>query len=325
MHRRDLFKLLSALPFVPGLAKSSNTPDLKSSPRSKSVKDICPAVLDELANRQKNGPVSGLTTGFNDLDSLTGGFHAGDLIVIGGRPSMGKSTLALNIAANLALNQDKPQSVGYFSMYATEDEVTTRLISSISRTPMPQLYSGDFTDDKWPEIIEANQKLSQAPLFIEDTPAQSDTSLYEQAISLKAQTPDLSLIVIDEIQLMHTDRVTGDRSEELAVISHSLKELAQKLQVPVIVISQLSRSVEERSNKRPIIRDLGPAIALGQNADLVLFLYRDEIYNPENLRKDEAEIIVARNRRGRNGSALMSFEGKYATFRNYVPDFSGWS
>jgi replicative DNA helicase len=285
------------------------------------LKDICSPMIDRLDMlHQAGAEITGLSTGYTELDKLTQGLQKGDLIILAGRPSMGKTTLALNIAENAAFNMQNPTPIAVFSMEMSTEQLALRFVSSLGQVSQGHLRNGRFSDDDWPRINSAIQQMSQAPVFIDDTPALTPTGVRASARRLKRQH-DIGLIVVDYLQLMSTGGSAENRTTEISEISRSLKALARELEVPVIVLSQLNRSVEQRPDKRPIMSDLRESGAIEQDADLIAFIYRDEVYNPDSAKKGQADIIIAKHRNGEIGDLSLTFRGQFSRFENYVPEF----
>ncbi|HUY82988.1 MAG TPA: replicative DNA helicase, partial [Steroidobacteraceae bacterium] len=260
------------------------------------VKTVLPAVvdrIDELYNSK--GQITGISTGFKQLDEMTSGLQSGDLIVIAGRPSMGKTTLAVNIAENAALGSNKAAAI--FSMEMSAESLTLRMISSLGRINQAHLRSGRLQEDDWPRIDSAMTQLSNARIFVDETPALTPTEVRARARRLKRER-GLDLIVVDYLQLMQVAGTKENRATEISEISRSLKALAKELKVPVIALSQLNRGVEQRVEKKPVMSDLRESGAIEQDADLILLIYRDEVYDQNTTRKGIADIIVAKQRNG---------------------------
>ncbi len=259
--------------------------------------------------------ITGLATGLSDLDELTTGLQPSDLIIVAGRPSMGKTTLAMNMAEHVAIKSGKPVLV--FSMEMPADSLAMRMMSSLGRIDQHRLRTGKLDDQDWPRVTSAVHMLSEAPLFIDDTPALSPAELRARARRLAKEHGELGLIVVDYLQLM---RVSGvkieNRTAEISEISRSLKALAKELNVPVIALSQLNRSLEQRQDKRPMVSDLRESGAIEQDADLICFIYRDEVYNEDSPDKGCAEIIVAKQRNGPIGRVRVAFLGQYTRFED---------
>ncbi|PCJ30320.1 MAG: replicative DNA helicase [Gammaproteobacteria bacterium] len=281
------------------------------------VKEVLGAVVDRIDTLFENdSPITGLSTGFTDFDEQTSGLQPADLVIVAGRPSMGKTTFAMNLAENAAIKSHQPVAV--FSMEMPADSLAMRMLSSLGQIDQTRLRSGRLNDDDWPRLTSAIALLNEAPLFIDDTPALTVTELRARARRLKREH-GLSLIVIDYIQLMQGSGNSGDnRATEVSEISRSLKALAKELSVPVVALSQLNRSLEQRPNKRPIMSDLRESGAIEQDADLIVFIYRDEVYNEDSPDKGKAEIIIAKQRNGPIGTVALTFQGKYTRFENFA-------
>ena len=280
--------------------------------------------IETLYGRDNDSDVTGIATGFADLDRMTSGLQPGDLIVVAGRPSMGKTAFSINIAENVALDTNK--AVAIFSMEMGGAQLAMRMIGSVGRLNQHTLRTGKLEDEDWSRMTHALGRLNEAPIFIDETAALNSLELRSRARRLHRQNDGLGLIVIDYIQLMSSP-TTGKggggetRATEISEISRSLKALAKELHVPVIALSQLNRSLEQRPNKRPIMSDLRESGAIEQDADLILFIYRDEVYNPDTEDKGKAEIIVGKQRNGPIGTVGMTFRGEYTRFENLAHDY----
>ncbi len=286
-----------------------------------SLKDVLPATVDRIDMlHQSGGETTGISTGYTEFDKKTAGLQAGDLIIIAGRPSMGKTTLAVNIAENAAIGGRHPTAI--FSMEMSADQLAFRMISSLGRVDQTHLRTGRFPDEDWSRINTAVQLMSEAPIFIDDTPALSPTDVRARARRLKREH-GLGLIVLDYLQLMQVPGNKENRTAEISEISRSLKALAKELEVPVIALSQLNRGVEQRTDKRPVMSDLRESGAIEQDADLICFIYREEVYDPDTPRKGVADIIISKQRNGPIGEFPLTFVGKYTKFENWVPDTYG--
>ncbi len=284
----------------------------------RALKQILPAAVDRIdLLHQSEGNITGVSTGYTEFDKLTAGLQAGDLIIIAGRPSMGKTTLAVNIAENAAIGAKIPTAI--FSMEMPAQQLAFRMISSLGRVDQTHLRTGNFPDEDWSRINTAVQLMSDAPIFIDDTPAMSPTEIRARARRLKREH-GLGLIVIDYLQLMQVPGNKENRATEISEISRSLKALAKELDVPVIALSQLNRSVEQRPDKRPVMSDLRESGAIEQDADLIIFIYREEVYNPDTPRKGIADITIAKQRNGPIGDFPLTFVGRFTKFENWVPD-----
>lgn len=260
--------------------------------------------------------ITGISTGFNDLDEKTSGLQPADLIIIAGRPSMGKTAFAMNIAEHAAIKQKKPVLI--FSMEMPSTALALRMMSSLGRIDQHKIRTGDLQDADWPRITSAVSLLSQQSLFIDDTPGLNPTELHARARRLHREQGELGLIVVDYLQLMRVPGFRENRTTEISEISRSLKLLAKELNVPVIALSQLNRGLEQRTDKRPVMSDLRESGAIEQDADLIAFIYRDEVYNENSPNKGQAEIIIAKQRNGPIGKLMLTFLGKYTRFENYT-------
>ncbi|MGV6853165.1 MAG: replicative DNA helicase, partial [bacterium] len=259
--------------------------------------------------------ITGITSGFTDFDKMTAGLQKGDLIIVAGRPSMGKTTLAMNMAETAAIKAKV--GVAVFSMEMGDEQLAVRLISSLGRINQGNLRTGNLHDDEWPRVTSAVSMLSETEIYIDETPALSPSDLRSRARRLARET-NLGLIVVDYLQLMQLPGSTENRAQEISEISRSLKALARELDVPVIALSQLNRSVEQRPNKRPMMSDLRESGSIEQDADLIVFIYRDEVYNKETQYKGLAEIIIGKQRNGETGTVKLTFQGQFTRFDNYV-------
>lgn len=275
--------------------------------------------IDQLYHSKES--ITGLATGLSDLDEITSGLQASDLVIVAGRPSMGKTTLAMNIAEHAAIKAAKPVLV--FSMEMPADSLAMRMMSSLGRIDQHRIRTGKLNDDDWPRVTSAVHMLSEAPLFIDDTPALSPGDMRARARRLAKEQGSLGLIVVDYLQLMKAPGFSADnRTAEISEISRSLKSLAKELQVPVIALSQLNRSLEQRADKRPVMSDLRESGAIEQDADLICFIYRDEVYNTESSDKGTAEIIISKQRNGPIGRVRVAFIGKFTRFEDLA--FNGY-
>ncbi len=280
------------------------------------ISELLSANIDALEERQGNkSALTGVPSGFGMLDSLTSGFQKSDLIIIAARPAMGKTSLALNIARNAAVDSNIPVAV--FSLEMSKEQLSLRMLTSEARLNSARLRSGFFTNDDWVRLTGAADVLQHAPIFIDDSPNVSAMDIRAKARRIKKEK-DLGLIIIDYLQLMRTNVSNERRDLEISEISRSLKILAKELNIPVVALSQLNRMLEQRSDKRPMLSDLRESGALEQDADVVAFIYRDEIYNKneDNANKGKAEIIVGKQRNGPTGTAYLAFLDKYTRFEN---------
>jgi replicative DNA helicase len=263
------------------------------------------------------GEITGTPTGFKSFDKLTAGLQPSDLIIIAGRPAMGKTTLAMNIAEHAAIKHDVP--VAIFSMEMSSLQLVMRLFSSLGQIDQTRLRTGSLDDLDWPKLTSAMNLLHKSRIFIDETPSLSPSELRARARRLKREH-DIGLIVVDYIQLMAVPGTRENRATEIAEISRSLKAIAKELQVPVVALSQLNRALEQRPNKRPIMADLRESGSIEQDADLIVFIYRDEVYNEETSEKGKAEIIVGKHRNGPTGTVVLTFQGQWLRFVNYAPE-----
>jgi replicative DNA helicase len=258
--------------------------------------------------------LTGTPSGFRDLDRLTSGFQPGNLIIVAARPSMGKSALALCIAANMGVRHNVP--VGLFTLEMSKSEVTQRLMCSEAKVESQRLRNGKLQQDDWPRLTAACDKLAKAPIYVDDTGLLNMMEVRSKARRLKARHPNLGLIIVDYLQLLTPShrRDSDGRVQEVSEMSRSLKILARDLDVPILALSQLSRAVEQRTDKRPILSDLRESGSIEQDADLVAFVYRDEYYNEDSDQQGLAEVILAKHRNGPTDSVKLSFLKRYAKF-----------
>jgi replicative DNA helicase len=283
------------------------------------VKDALAQTLDRIdVLYRSDSKITGLATGFSDFDDKTSGLQRSDLIIIAGRPSMGKTSFALNIAEYVAIKHHLPVAV--FSMEMSNEQLVMRLISSLARINLQSVRTGKLQDDDWNRMTPVIAQLEKTPLFIDETPALNPTELRARARRLKHEQGQLGLIVIDYLQLMQVPHTKENRATEVSEISRSLKILAKELDVPVVALSQLNRNLELRSDKRPQMADLRESGSLEQDADLIAFIYRDEVYNDNSPDKGVAEIIIAKQRNGPIGTTRLTFLGQYTRFENYIED-----
>ncbi len=290
----------------------------RSSNGFRGIKDLLTKTVEQIDYLyEQDGNISGVTTGFRDFDEKTTGLQKGELIIVAGRPSMGKTTFAMNMAENTAIAQGTPVAV--FSMEMPAESLAMRMISSMGRIDQHRLRTGQLHDEDWPRITSAVSLLSEAKIFVDDTPALSPTDLRARARRLKREH-GLGLIVIDYLQLMTTGSSTENRATEISEISRSLKALAKELELPVVALSQLNRSLEQRPNKRPVMSDLRESGAIEQDADLIVFIYRDEVYDQESPDKGTAEIIIGKQRNGPIGTTRLTFLGQFTKFENFSPE-----
>ena len=269
---------------------------------------------------ESQGTVTGLPTGFHELDEMTAGLQPSDLIILAARPAMGKTTFALNIAEFAALKTKKAAVV--FSMEMSASQLAFRLISSMGRVNATRLRTGQLEDEDWSRVNSAIRMLSEVKIFIDDTPALSPNDVRSRARRFKREH-DLGLIVIDYLQLMQVPGSSENRTNEISEISRSLKALAKELNIPVIALSQLNRGLESRTDKRPVMSDLRESGAIEQDADIIVFIYRDDYYHKDSADKGLAEILISKHRNGATGSVKLRFFGEYTRFDNLAHDSVG--
>ncbi len=272
--------------------------------------------IDELYHRDNQSDITGIPTGFADLDRMTSGMQGGDLIIVAGRPSMGKTAFSLNIGEYVAVSHGLPVAV--FSMEMAGTQLAMRMLGSVGRLDQHRLRTGRLLDEDWPKLTHAIQKMNDAQLFIDETPALNPMELRARSRRLARQCGQLGLIIIDYLQLMSGSGGGENRATEISEISRSLKGLAKELNCPVIALSQLNRSLEQRPNKRPVMSDLRESGAIEQDADVILFIYRDQVYNPDSPDKGTAEIIIGKQRNGPIGTVRLTFLGEYTKFDNFT-------
>ena len=283
------------------------------------IKTLLPQVadrIDQLFQRDSTSDVTGIPTGFADLDSMTSGFQPGDLIIVAGRPSMGKTAFSLNIAENVALDTGLPVAV--FSMEMGATQLAMRMIGSVGRLDQHRMRTGRLEDEDWVRLTTALGKLNDAPMFIDESAGLNALEVRARARRLHRQCGKLGLIVIDYLQLMAATRQGENRATEVSEISRALKALAKELDVPVVALSQLNRGLEQRPNKRPVMSDLRESGAIEQDADVILFIYRDQVYNPDSPDKGTAEIICGKQRNGPIGTVRLTFLGEHTRFENFT-------
>jgi replicative DNA helicase len=272
--------------------------------------------IETLYGRDNSSDVTGTATGFTDLDRMTSGLQPGDLIIVAGRPSMGKTAFSINIAENVALDSKLP--VAIFSMEMGATQLAMRMLGSVGKLNQHDLRTGRLQDDDWGRLTHALGKLNDAPIHIDESAALTALEVRARSRRLHRQNNGLGLIVVDYIQLMSSNmgKASENRATEISEISRSLKSLAKELHVPVVALSQLNRSLEQRPNKRPVMSDLRESGAIEQDADLILFIYRDEVYNSDSPDKGKAEIIIGKQRNGPIGKVELAFRGEYTRFDN---------
>ncbi|MFM2152775.1 MAG: replicative helicase [Pseudomonadota bacterium] len=275
--------------------------------------------LEALYERQTE--ITGVPTGFTAFDKMTAGLQKGDLIIVGGRPSMGKTSVVMNMAGHIAIEEKRPVAV--FSLEMSADSLTTRLFASEARVDGQRLRTGKLLDSDWPKLARAADRLFKAPMHIDDSAGLTALEMRAKCRRLKAKTGELALVVVDYLQLMRGKPGTDSREQEISEISRGLKALAREMECPVIALSQLNRSLEKREDKRPQMSDLRESGAIEQDADLICFIYRDEVYNKENSPdKGIAEIIIGKQRNGPTGTVRVAFQRDYTRFENLAEEQS---
>jgi len=272
--------------------------------------------IDELFN--SDDALTGVSTGFNDFDDRTSGLQKADLVIVAGRPSMGKTTFAMNMCENVAIGAGVP--VAIFSMEMPAEALTMRMISSLGRINQQAVRSGKLEDDDWPRVTSAVNILSQAKIFIDDSAALTPNEIRARCRRLQKEHGQLGMVMVDYLQLMRAPEAGDNRVNEISAISRGLKALAKELNCPVVALSQLNRSLEQRPNKRPVMSDLRESGAIEQDADLIVFIYRDEVYNEDSPDKGKAEIIIAKQRNGPIGTVNLTFQGQFTRFDNFARD-----
>ena len=312
MHSRELLDIAEKKIFEIGDHGSKGASGFKG------MKELLKTTVERIDELFERGDaITGTATGFDQFDENTSGLQKGDLIIVAGRPSMGKTSLAMNMAEYAVIQ--KQETVAIFSMEMPSHQLTMRMLSSIGRINQQNIRTGKLSDEDWPRLTSAVSMLSESKLFIDDSAALSPTEIRARARRLKREH-GLSLIVIDYLQLMQVTGSNENRTNDVSEISRSLKALAKELEVPVIALSQLNRSLEQRTDKRPVMSDLRESGAIEQDADLIVFIYRDEVYNEETPDKGTAEIIVAKQRNGPIFKTRLTFLGQYTRFENFIPE-----
>ena len=287
-----------------------------------SIKSLLAKAVDKIEMLyEQDGDITGASTGFTDLDEKTSGLQPADLIIVAGRPSMGKTTIAMNMAENVALKSGMPVAV--FSMEMPGEALAMRMMSSLGRIDQHKVRTGKLDDDDWPRLTSAINLLAETKMFIDDTPALTPTEVRSRARRLTREHGQLGLIVLDYLQLMQSPSSGDNRVQQISDISRGLKALAKELNVPVIALSQLNRNLEQRPNKRPVMSDLRESGAIEQDADLIIFVYRDEVYHEDSPDKGIAEVIIGKQRNGPLGTVRLTFLGQYTRFENFAGVYSG--
>jgi replicative DNA helicase len=276
--------------------------------------------LDELFNKPEG--LSGITSGFTEIDNRTSGFQKADMVVVAGRPSMGKTTYAMNLVENALIATKRPCIV--FSMEMPSESIVMRMLSSIGKIDQTRIRSGKLIEDDWPKLSSAVNILKDLPLYIDDTPALTPQDMRARCRKVYRENDnDLGLVMVDYMQLMQVTGASEGRSQEISEISRSMKAIAKEFSCPIIALSQLNRALEQRPNKRPVMSDLRESGAIEQDADIIAFIYRDEVYNEDTPDKGIAEIITGKHRNGPIGTDRLAFVGKYTRFENLAAGYEG--
>ena len=301
---------------------SLNDEASRTSTNIQKLDELIPQSIERMNEIAKNGSsLLGASTGYKDLDSKLQGLQDGDLIIVAARPSMGKTALSMNIVENLVLNKDVPGGVLVFSLEMPAESLTTRLLASNAKIDQQKVRSASMNQADLKKFMESSSKLKDLPLYIDDSSMLSPMELRARARRIARQEPNgLSLIVVDYLQLMQLPASQENRVNQISEISRSLKMLAKELNVPVIALSQLNRAVEQRPNKRPIMADLRDSGAIEQDADVILFIYRDEVYNEDSEEGNKAEIIIGKQRNGPIGKVNLTFLKEYTRFEDFAVD-----
>ncbi len=268
--------------------------------------------IDELYN--SGGDITGLSTGYQELDRMTSGLQKSDLVIVAGRPSMGKTSFAMNLVEHAVLNQEKPILV--FSMEMPADQLIVRMLSSIGRIDQTRIRNGKLEQEDWPKLSAAVTKMKDVPLYIDDTPALTPTEIRSRARRVAREAGGLGMIMVDYLQLMRVAGFNEGRTAEISEISRNLKAVAKEFDCPMVALSQLNRALEQRPNKRPVNSDLRESGAIEQDADVIMFIYRDEVYHEDSPDKGVAEIIIGKQRNGPIGTARLAFIGQFTRFEN---------
>lgn len=285
------------------------------------IRELLGPAMDRLGEIcAHDGEITGVPTSFDQFDQMTAGLQPSDLIIVAGRPAMGKTTWAINIAENAALRQKVPVAV--FSMEMSAMQLVMRMFSSLGQVDQNRLRTGKLSDQDWVNLQSALEILNKTNIFIDETPSLSPSEIRARARRMRREH-DIGLVVVDYLQLMQVPGNKENRATEIAEISRSLKALAKELNIPVIALSQLNRALEQRPNKRPVMADLRESGSIEQDADLIVFIYRDEVYNEDTQDKGKAEIIIGKHRNGATGKVDLVFQGEYLRFRNFTPDYYG--
>jgi len=290
----------------------------RSSSGLAAIRDVLAPVMERIETLyESDTAITGVPTGFSDLDDRTSGLQAGDLVIVAGRPSMGKTSFAMNLCETAAIKEKL--AVAVFSMEMPAEQLTMRMLSSLGRIGLQKVRTGKLADEDWPRLTATLTMLNDTEIYIDDTPALTPTELRARCRRLKREK-NLGLVLVDYLQLMQVPGTRENRATEISEISRSLKALAKELSVPVIALSQLNRSLEQRTDKRPMMSDLRESGAIEQDADVILFVYRDEVYNEDSKDKGKAEIIIGKQRNGPIGKVMLTFLNQFTRFENFIPE-----
>jgi len=291
----------------------------RSRPSFNKMGDLMLETYKELEARYaEKKAITGIPTGFDRLDEMTSGMQRGDLIIVAGRPSMGKTAFSMNLAQNASMRADEPAIVAVFSLEMSAQQIAMRMLASEARVDMQHLRTGRFSAEDWRKLASASGSLAESKIFVDDTPAISVLELRSKCRRLKRENKGLDLVVIDYVQLMSGRSDIDNRAQEISEITRSMKGLAKELNVPVVALSQLNRSLEQRADKRPVMSDLRESGAIEQDADVIMFIYRDEVYNKKPENEGLAEVIIAKQRNGPIGDVRLTFINRYTRFENHA-------
>ena len=284
-----------------------------------SIKELLTKAVDRIDELfRRDNPITGISTGFDDFDERTAGLQPSDLVIIAGRPSMGKTAFAINIAEHAAIKNKL--SVAVFSMEMPSEQLAMRILGSLSRINQQKIRTGQLNDEDWPRLTSTIAMMQDVNLYIDDTPALTPSELRSRSRRIAREKGGLDLIIVDYLQLMQRPGTVENRATEISEISRSLKAMAKELKVPVVALSQLNRSLESRTDKRPVMSDLRESGAIEQDADLIVFIYRDDVYLDDSPHKGMAEIIISKQRNGPIGTVKLAFLGQYTRFENYIEE-----
>ncbi len=290
----------------------------ESGPKSEGLQNMTTLLTSALERIEElyetGGEITGLSTGFIDLDKKTSGLQSSDLVIVAGRPSMGKTSFAMNLVENAAFKSSKPIVV--FSMEMPSEQLVIRMLSSLGKIEQSKLRNGKLHHEDWPKLSNAMARLKETSIFIDDTPALTPIDVRSRARRLAREHGDLALIMVDYLQLMRVAGSSEGRTAEISEISRNLKAIAKEFRCPLVALSQLNRALEQRPNKRPVNSDLRESGAIEQDADLVMFIYRDEVYHEDSIDKGVAEIIIGKQRNGPIGTCRLAFQAEFTRFEN---------